>query len=103
MNTRSNETTLVIGGTGKTGRRVAVGEIARVSGKAARYVPVTSEQYAAVLAPYLPAEQVTFSCDLFRYVLDGHNAHVSDDVQRVLGRRPRDFREFAVAAAEAWK
>ncbi len=81
----------------------AVAEIARVSGRTVRYVPVTSEQYAAALAPHMPAEQVTFLCDLFRYVLDGHNAHTTDDVQRILGRKPRDFHEFALAAATAWK
>jgi hypothetical protein len=41
---------------------------------------------------------------LFTEVLDGRNAHVTDGVERALGRPPRDFRDFArrAAAAGAW-
>jgi hypothetical protein len=37
-------------------------------------------------------------------VLDGHNADLSDEVERVLGRRPRDFADYAhdTAAAGIW-
>jgi hypothetical protein len=41
---------------------------------------------------------------LFTEVLDGRNAHVSDGVERALGREARDFRDFArdAAAKRAW-
>jgi hypothetical protein len=41
---------------------------------------------------------------LFTTVLDGRNAHLADGVQRVLGRPPRDFADFArdAAAAGVW-
>jgi hypothetical protein len=41
---------------------------------------------------------------LFAEVLDGRNEHLSDGVQRALGRPPRDFRDYARAAAAdgAW-
>jgi hypothetical protein len=41
---------------------------------------------------------------LFSEVLDGRNAHLTDGVQRALGREPRDFSEFArdAAASGAW-
>jgi len=32
-------------------------------------------------------------------VLDGRNAHLTDGVQRALGRQPRDFGDSARAAA----
>lgn len=32
-------------------------------------------------------------------VLDGRNAHVTDDVARVLGRPARDFADYAAATA----
>jgi hypothetical protein len=32
-------------------------------------------------------------------VLDGHNAHLTGDVERVLGTRARDFTDYASAAA----
>ena len=74
--------TLVLGGTGKTGRRVAE----RLT---ARGVP----QEIAWLLNYL-----------FDTVLDGRNAHVCDGVQRALGRQPTDFAEYArqAAASGVW-
>jgi uncharacterized protein YbjT (DUF2867 family) len=83
----------------------AVAEIGRASGQSMRYVPISSEEYARVLAEHVPADYVDFLIDLFRHVLDGHNAHVTDGVQRALGREPRDFSEFAraAAAAGAWR
>ena len=82
----------------------AVAEIARASGREIRYVPITSAQYGAALAEVMPAEDAGFLTELFRYVLDGHNAHLTDGVERALGRRPRDFADFArdAAAAGAW-
>jgi uncharacterized protein YbjT (DUF2867 family) len=82
----------------------AVGEIARASGRAVRYLPVTPQEYAASLAGQLPAEVATFLSELFRDLLDGHNAYLTDGVEKVLGRKPRDFREYAreAAAGGAW-
>jgi hypothetical protein len=37
--------------------------------------------------------------DVFTKVLDGRNAYLSDGVQRALGRPPRDFADYACAAA----
>ncbi|SCL14342.1 Uncharacterized conserved protein YbjT, contains NAD(P)-binding and DUF2867 domains [Micromonospora nigra] len=76
-------------------------EISRATGREVRYLPVTAEQYAAVLRENdLPAEYV----ELFTVILDGRNAHLTDGVQRALGREPRDFREFArdTAATGVW-
>lgn len=82
----------------------AVAEIAEAAGREIRYVPVSKQQYAASLAPHLPAEVVTFLADLFERLLDGHNAHLADGVERVLGRPPRDFADYARATARtgAW-
>ena len=73
--------------------------LADVSGQAIRYEPVSGAQYAAMLEPHLPADQARFFVDLFGYLLDGHNAHVGDGVERALGRPARDFRDFARDAA----
>lgn len=82
-----------------------VAEISAATGRELRYVPVSSEAYAEVLAPYLPAETVAFFIELFAFLLDGHNAHVTDGVQRVLGRPARDLRDYVRAAvhAGAWQ
>ncbi len=79
----------------------AANEIAHAARRDVRYVPVTSTDYARALSAELPAEVASFLTDLFARVLDGHNATLGDGVERVLGRRPRDFREYARAAADA--
>jgi hypothetical protein len=42
---------------------------------------------------------------LFGEVLDGRNADPTDGVERALGRRPRDFRDYArrTAATGIWQ
>jgi uncharacterized protein YbjT (DUF2867 family) len=86
-------------------RLMSFEEVARAlsnaTGRNIRYVPVTFEAYAEALAPYLPPEQVGFFIGLFRELLDGHNSHVSHDVERVLGRKARDFSQFAEGARAA--
>ena len=77
----------------------AVSEIAVAAGRPIRYVPVSGEAYEKALEPYLPAEEAAFLTALFTRILDGHNAHLSDGVERALGRPPRDFSEFAREAA----
>lgn len=78
----------------------AVGEIAAACGREIRYVHVSTERYASVLADAgAPPEIVRLLTYLFAEVLDGRNAHVADGVQRALGRPPRDFAEYARAAA----
>lgn len=72
--------------------------LSRATGRTIRYTPVSFEAYAEVLTAQLPPEQVTFLIALFRHVLDGHNSHLSDDVERVLGRKARDFASYARGA-----
>jgi uncharacterized protein YbjT (DUF2867 family) len=80
----------------------AVGEIAAATGREIRYVSVTIEEYAAAAREHgLPDDVVEFLEYLFGEVLDGRNASLTDGVQRVLGREPRDFTRYAREAASA--
>ena len=75
-------------------------EIAQVTGREIRYVPISIEAYAtAATEQGLPGEVVDLLRYLFGVVLDGRNARLGDGVERALGRPPRDFREYARAAA----
>jgi uncharacterized protein YbjT (DUF2867 family) len=79
---------------------VQAGEVARASGRPIRYVPVSLEDYATLLTDnQVPADFVKMLTDVFAQVLDGHNAYLSDGVQRALGRPARDFTDFARDAA----
>ena len=74
----------------------AADDIAAATGRDLRYVPITSEAFAAaLLEDGLPPDFVTDLTDLFTQILDGRNASLTDGVQRALGREPRDFRDYA--------
>jgi uncharacterized protein YbjT (DUF2867 family) len=78
----------------------AADEIAKATGRYIRYMPVSSEQNAAAAAQHgAPPEFVELLTYLFSEILDGRNAHVADGIQRALGRQPRDFADYASAAA----
>jgi uncharacterized protein YbjT (DUF2867 family) len=82
----------------------AVAEISRAAGREIRYVPVSIEEYAAGAAEHgVPEEFVGFLTYLFEEVL-GRNAYLTDGVQRAVGRKPRDFAEYArdAAATGVW-
>jgi len=83
----------------------AVAEIAAAAGREVQYLPVSTEQYAAVLAAHgVPAEVTWLLTYLFTDVLDGRNAHLADGVRCALGRQPRDFTDYAriTAATGVW-
>ena len=77
----------------------AVAEIAKASGRDITFVPVSVEEYAAGAAEHgAPAELVDFETYLFSDVL-GKLAYATNTVQRVLGRPPRDFTDYATRTA----
>jgi uncharacterized protein YbjT (DUF2867 family) len=81
----------------------AVAEIATAAGRPIRYLPVSLEDYASLLLDQqVPADDVQMLTGVFSELtdaLDGRNAHLSDGVQRALGRPPRDFADYARDAA----
>lgn len=83
----------------------AAAEISAASGRPVRFERVTPEECTArMLAGGVPVEEAEALTDLFARILDGRNAHVTDDVKRVTGREPRDFRDFVrdAAATGVW-
>ena len=83
----------------------AVAEIAEAAGRAIRFAPVSVDEYASALDEEgVPAEFVSLLTYLFREVLDGRNAYLTDGVRRALGREPRDFGDYVrdVAATGVW-
>ncbi|MEL6800326.1 MAG: NAD(P)H-binding protein [Pseudomonadota bacterium] len=73
-------------------------------GRPIQHIPITFEDFHANVA----VSGGDFVADVFtqiaRETLDGRNAYTSDGVERALGRKPRDFAEFAqtAMAAGAW-
>ena len=80
-------------------------EIGKATGRDIRYVPVSIEEFAAAAyEQHVPTEVVELLSSLFAEVLDGRTAHLTEGVQRALGREPRDFSDYAreAAASGVW-
>ncbi|WP_340116629.1 NAD(P)H-binding protein [Pelagibius sp. 7325] len=83
----------------------ATAEIAEASRRDIRYQQITAEAFSeAMMAEGLPADFAAFVNELIATVLDGRNASLTDGVERALGRKPRDFADYArkVAATGVW-
>ena len=82
----------------------ACAEIAAATGRPVRFQPVSVDEYAAAAVEFVGPEAAPAVAALFAKVLDGRNASVSPDVERVLGRPARDFREVVAetAASGSW-
>jgi uncharacterized protein YbjT (DUF2867 family) len=76
-------------------------ELSEATGRPIRHIPISFEDFHANIAQ----SGGEFVADVFtaiaRETLDGRNAHLADGVMRALGRPPRDFADFAKAAARA--
>jgi uncharacterized protein YbjT (DUF2867 family) len=84
----------------------AVGEISAATGQEVDYAPISHEEFLSALEEQgVPDDYRGLLDYLFREVMDGRNSHLTDGVERALGRPPRDFRDFAreAAAAGSWK
>ncbi|MET2831906.1 NAD(P)H-binding protein [Mesorhizobium shangrilense] len=83
----------------------ASAEIARAAGREIRYAQISHAAFDVMLREqHVPAEIVGLLNELFTEVLDGRNSHLTDGVQRVLGRSPKDFTAYAneTAATGVW-
>jgi uncharacterized protein YbjT (DUF2867 family) len=84
----------------------AAAEISRARDAHVAYLPIAEADFAAALAAEgTPAPLTDVLCEVFAELREGDNASTTDDVERVLGRPPRDFAAFAAAAANggAWR
>ncbi|MEV3993991.1 NmrA family NAD(P)-binding protein [Streptomyces sp. NPDC049837] len=76
-------------------------ELSKATGRQITYIPVSIDDYRAVLKENgLPVE----FADLFGLILDGRNASVVNGVEEAIGRKPKDFSDFAkdAAASGVW-
>ncbi|MER6995655.1 NmrA family NAD(P)-binding protein [Streptomyces sp. NPDC000410] len=83
----------------------AAAELAAATGREVRYAATSRDEYIAMLRQFdFPAADAAWLTDLFLMLMDGHNAQLTDGVERVLGRAPKDFGAFAkdAAASGAW-
>lgn len=83
----------------------AAAEISNAAGIPVAYVPITLDEFHEAMLGIGGQVVADVFTEICRETLDGHNAYLTDGVQRALGREPRDFAEFCAKAAASgvWK
>jgi uncharacterized protein YbjT (DUF2867 family) len=75
-------------------------ELSAAAGCEVAYLPVSVGDFVAgMVAEGVPADLADELGALFGAVLDGRNESITDGVREALGRPPRDFADYAAAAA----
>ncbi|MEP3421472.1 MAG: NAD(P)H-binding protein [Erythrobacter sp.] len=81
-------------------------DLSAATGREIAFVDVPHDAFIEGLTKSGAPNDVVWMLDyLFSTVLDGRNAHLTDGVERALGRAPKDFADYArdVAATGAWR
>jgi uncharacterized protein YbjT (DUF2867 family) len=74
----------------------ATAEIVRATRRTINYLTITPEEFMQGLElEQVPADIAALVNELFTVVLDGRNEYLTDGVEKALGRRPRDFADYA--------
>lgn len=78
--------------------------ISRAAGRPIEYRALTEEQMAeGARAMGMPEPAIQYLAVLYSAVRAGYAAPITEDLERLTGRRPVRFAEFASAAAAAWR
>jgi uncharacterized protein YbjT (DUF2867 family) len=79
-------------------------KLSAASGAQIKYVDISETAYKeSSLAAGIPEFYVNVLLNLYRFYVAGEAKKLSKDVERVLGRKPRSFDEFARDHAQAFK
>ncbi|MFH6999746.1 NmrA family transcriptional regulator [Flavobacterium sp. FlaQc-57] len=101
LENKHNGQTYELTGPGLLTFEQAVNEIAKASGKNITFQSLTLEEYIQMLREYqVPDDHIWLVNYLFEQVLDGRNAHITSDIEKVLGRKAKDFSAYAKETAK---
>jgi uncharacterized protein YbjT (DUF2867 family) len=76
----------------------AAAELTKATGRKITFMPITFEEFReSILSSGLP-EEYSY---MYSNIADGSLGYITDDVERVLGRKPRRFAEYARDAASS--
>ena len=73
----------------------AVNEIAEISGKKITFQSLELKEYISMLSEYqVPEDESWLINYLFTEVLDGRNSSITNDIEKILGRKATDFSDY---------
>ncbi|MEN2413645.1 NmrA family transcriptional regulator [Flavobacterium mesophilum] len=79
----------------------AVNTIAEASGRNIAFQGLSLEEYSKMLREFqVPEDHIWLANYLFEQVLDGRNSHITSDIEKVLGRKAKDFSAYAKETAQ---
>ncbi len=82
-------------------------EIAKATGRTIEFTPISLQAYSKMLEEFeVPADYIWLINYLFTEVLgEEKNAQITNDIEKVLGRKPKDFSAYVeeTAATGVWK
>jgi len=78
--------------------------LSRVTGRTIRYQEITPEELkAGLLAAGLPPDYAAFLVLILGFLAQGYSAGVNDQVQKLIGRKPRSFEQYAQDHRSMWQ
>jgi len=83
----------------------ATAEISKATGRDIKFISITMDEYTKMLREYqVPEDYIWLISYLFTEVLVDKNSSVTSDIERVLGRKAKDFAEYAreTATTRIW-
>ncbi len=78
-----------------------VEEVNKATGREIKFTPISLEEYVQIMKEHkVPEPMIWLVRYLFTQTLDGRNSSITDGVEKVLGRKPKDFSEYARETAD---
>lgn len=97
---KHNGQTYELTGPGLLTFKEAIAEIAKAAEREITFQPLSLEEYMQMLREYqVPEDHIWLVNYLFEQVLDGRNSSVTSDIEKVLGRKAKDFSAYALETA----
>ena len=79
----------------------AISEIAKATDREIAFQPLSLEEYIQMLREYqVPDDHIWLVNYFFEHVLDGRNSSITTDIEKVLGRKAKDFSAYALETAK---
>ena len=75
--------------------------ISKETGREIQFHPITMDEYEAMMKELqIPDDYIWLIKYLFTEVMDGRNESTTDTIEKVLGRKPKSFREYVAETAK---
>ncbi|HEX8014421.1 MAG TPA: NAD(P)H-binding protein [Flavobacterium sp.] len=101
LNEKHNGKTYELTGPRLINFKQAVTEIAQITGTEIQFQSLSVDEYIGMLREYqVPEDELWLVNYLFTEVLDGRNSSITNDIEKVLGRKAKDFTDYVKETAQ---